>query len=114
MNQDERNEASGDDIAMSQQTGDELPQSVQYGLNNDANMDDPSATGGLDADQPGVMNSAAGVSVGGTGVGIEPGVDASLAARGGEQDAFVADVYGDEVADVDEMTDPLGMGTDEV
>jgi hypothetical protein len=114
MSEERSGNPSGEGIDSTQQVGDELPNSVRYGQNNDANMDDPSAAGGLDADQPGVMNTAAGLSVGGTGAGIEPGVDASLGAGTQDPDEFVADVYGDEDADVDGMTDPLGMGTDEV
>lgn len=112
--EDERHgNPNGEAIAATQQVGDDLPRSVRYGLNDNDNMDDPSAAGGVDADQPGVMNTAAGLSQGGTGAGIEPGVDADLAAGPADADAFVADVYGDPDADVDAMTDPLGMGQDE-
>jgi hypothetical protein len=104
----------GDDLGATQQVGDELPGSIRYGRNENDNMDDPSLAGGLDADSPSPINTAAGLSVGGTGVGIEPGIDASLGAGDSDPDEFVADVYGDEDADVDGLTDPLGMGSDAV
>jgi hypothetical protein len=112
MTENRSGNPSGEAIDRTQQTGDELPGSIQAGRHSGSDMDDPSVDGGVDADQPGTVNSAAGVSTGGTGAGTEPGVNSGL----GEEensDAFVADVYGDERADVDEMTDPLGMGQDE-
>jgi hypothetical protein len=114
MSEERADNQVGDDLSMTQQVGDELPGSIQYGRNQNDNMDDPSLSGGLDADSPSPINTAAGLSVGGAGVGIEPGVDASLGAGAPDEDEFVADVYGDENADVDGMTDPLGMGTDAV
>src|SRR5206468_2909022 len=93
MDEERRGNPSGEGIDATQQVGDELPSGVRYGQNNDANMDDPSASGGLDADQPGTVNTAAGLSVGGTGAGIEPGVDASLGSGFPDADEFIADVY---------------------
>jgi hypothetical protein len=113
MAQERHSDASAEDIAMSQQVGDATPGNLRMGVNDNDNMDDPSAAGGLDADQPGIVNTAAGLSVGGTGAGIEPGVDASLGAGNADPDDFVADVYGDQNADIDGLTDPLGMGTDD-
>jgi hypothetical protein len=103
---------SGEAIDRTQQTGDELPGSIQVGRHGDSDMDDPSVDGGVDADRPGTVNTAAGLSTGGTGAGIEPGVDSDMGEEESPDD-FVADVYGDERADIDEMTDPLGMGQDE-
>jgi hypothetical protein len=114
MTDNRASNTSGDDLSMTQQVRDQLPGSIQYGRNENDNMDDPSPAGGLDADSPSPLNSAAGLSVGGTGAGIEPGVDASLESGFPDPDEFVADVYGDNDADVDGMTDPLGMGTDAV
>src|SRR5438270_4580998 len=102
MGEDRSGNPSGRAIERTQQTGDELPGSIQIGRHDGKDMDDPSVDGGVDADQPGTVNTAAGLSTGGTGAGMEPGINADL---DGEEnsDEFVADVYGDERADVDEM-----------
>jgi hypothetical protein len=107
---------SGEAIAASQQVGDELPAGVTGGLDSGRDMDDPNQTGDIDPDSPDPTNTAAGFSVGGTGAGIERGVDATLGARDpGLTDEIVSDVYDEPTADqdFDPDVDSLGMGTDE-
>src|SRR5438045_3534723 len=87
---------SGEMIAASQQTGEELPAGVREGVvSRGDDLDSFSATGAIDPDQPGTVNTAAGISVGGTGVGIEPGVDAELGS-GVSEEQVAADMYGEE------------------
>jgi hypothetical protein len=104
-------QASGEEIAASQQVGDELPGGIKSSGGIGPDMDSFSRTGAIDPDDPNPTNTAAGFSVGGTGTGIEPGVDAALGTEE-DPDDFVADVYGDSKADIDgeAMADELGLG----
>ena len=106
---------SGEEIAASQQTGEELPRGIRGPIGTGEDMDAPSRTGALDHDDPDPLNSAAGFSMGGTGAGIEPGVDAALGFRA-DPEEVAAEVYGEPRADqdFDPDADELGMGQDEV
>ncbi len=100
MEQEAQRELSGEVIAASQQTGDELPASLRSGTLTDGDQDDPSP-----------VNTARGFSVGGAGAGIELGTDASF----GEHDddtQLAADTYGQPRADNDFDPEADGLGTD--
>jgi len=113
MEHEAQRELSGEAIAASQQTGDELPASLRNGTLTDGDQDDPAPSGAIDPDDPSPVNTARGFSVGGAGVGIEPGTDASF----GEQydDTQLAADANDQPRadnDFDPDADGLGMGTD--
>ncbi len=113
MEHEAQRELSGEAIAASQQTGDELPASLRSGTLATRDQDDPAPSGATDPDDPSPVNTARGFSVGGAGAGSELGTDASF----GEYDddtQLAADTYGQPRADndFDPDADGLGIGTD--
>jgi len=115
MEHDAQRELSGEVLAASQQTGDELPASLRGGTLTDGDQDDPALSGATDPDDPSPLNTARGFSVGGAGAGIEPGTDASFGDHY-DDTQLAADTYGQPRADndFDPEADGLGMGTDSV
>ena len=113
MEHDAQRELSGEVLAASQQTGDELPASLRNGTLATRDQNDPAPSGATDPDDPSPVNTARGFSVGGSGAGIEPGTDANFGADH-DDTQVAADTYGQRRADndFDPEADGLGMGTD--
>jgi len=113
MENEAQRDLSGEVIAASQQTGDELPASLRSDPLTGRDQDDPASSGATDPDDPSPVNTARGFSVGGAGAGIEPGTNAGF----GDHDddtQLAADTYGQPRADndFDPDADEIGMGAD--